>query len=64
MDDIKSNQKESAKGEETNSVQIVLLEKETNLMLGNLKNQSEKMKSLYLDERGLQERLLELHYMV
>ena len=64
MDDIKSNQKELAKGEETNSVQIVLLEKETNLMLGNLKNQSEKMKSLYLDERGLQERLLELHYMV
>ena len=64
MDDIKSNQKELAKGEETNSVQIVLLEKETNLMLGNMKNQSEKMKSLYLDERGLQERLLELHYMV
>ena len=37
-----------------------MLEKETNLMFGNLRNQSEKMKSLYSDERKLQERLSEL----
>ena len=60
VDDIKTNQKELGKGEETNSVQIVMLEKETNLMLGNLRNQSERMKSLYSYESELQERLSEL----
>ena len=60
VDDIKINQKELAKGEETNSVQIVMLEKETNVMLGNLRNQSDTMKSLYSNERELQERLSEL----
>ena len=45
VDDIKINQKELAKGEETNSVQIVMLEKETNVMLGNLRNQSDRMKT-------------------
>ena len=60
VDNIKINQKELAKGEETNSVQIVMLEKETNVMLGNLRNQSDRMKSLYSDERELQERLAEL----
>ena len=60
VDDIKTNQKELAKGEETNSVQIVMLEKETNVMLGNLRNQSDRMKTLYSDERELQERLSEL----
>ena len=49
-----------AKGEEINSVQIVMLEKETNVMLGNLRNQSDSMKNLYSDERELQERLAEL----
>ena len=60
VDDIKTNQKELVKGEETNSVQIVMLEKETNVMLGNLRNQSERMKTLYSDERELQERLSKL----
>ena len=60
VDDIKTNQKELAKGEETNSVQIVMLEKETNVMLGNLRNQSDRMKTLYSDKRELQERLSEL----
>ena len=60
VDDIKINQKELAHGEEINSEQIVMLEKETNVMLGNLRNQSEKMKTLYSDERELQERLAEL----
>ena len=60
VDDIKINQKEIAHGEEVNSEQIVMLEKETNVMLGNLRNQSEKMKTLYSDERELQERLAEL----
>ena len=60
VDDIKINQKELAKGEETNLVQIVMLEKETNVMLGNLRNQSDRMKTLYSDERELQERLSEL----
>ena len=41
-------------------MQIVMLEKETNVMLGNLRNQSDRMKSLYSDERELQERLSEL----
>ena len=59
VDDIKINQKELAKGEEINSVQIVMLEKETNVMLGNLRNQSDSMKNLYSDERELQERLAE-----
>ena len=54
------NQKELAKGEEANSVQIVMLEKETNVMLGNLRNQSDRMKTLYSDERELQERLSDL----
>ena len=60
VDDIKMNQKELAQGEEINSVQIVMLEKETNVMLGNLRNQSDRMKTLYSDERELQERLAEL----
>ena len=36
---------------------MVMLEKEMNVILGN---QSERMKSLYSEERELQERLLEL----
>ena len=60
VDDIKMNQKELAQGEEINSVQIVMLEKETNVMLGNLRNQLDRMKTLYSDERELQERLAEL----
>ena len=60
VDDIKHNQNELKQGEETNSAQIVILEQETNLVLGNLRNQSEKMKTLYSDEKELQERLLEL----
>ena len=60
VDDIKTNQKELVKGEETNSVQIVMLEKEINVMLGNLRNQSDRMKTMYSDKRELQERLAEL----
>ena len=60
VDDIKINQKEIAHGEEMNSEQIVMLEKETNVMLGSLRNQSEKMKTLYSDEKELQERLADL----
>ena len=55
--DIEINQKELARGEETNSVHIVMLEKETNVMFGNLRNQSDRLKTLYSDERELQERL-------
>ena len=36
-----------------NSEQIVMLEKETNVMLGSLRNQSEEMKTLYSDEKEL-----------
>ena len=60
VDDIKINQKEIAHGEEMNSEQIVMLEKETNVMLGSLRNQSEKMKTLYSDEKELHERLADL----
>ena len=38
----------------------MILEKETNVMLGNLRNQSDRMKTLYSDERELQEKLSEL----
>ena len=41
-------------------MQIVMLEKENNVMLGNLRNQSDSMKNLYSDERELEERLAEL----
>ena len=43
MDDIKINQKEFSHGEEINSEHIVMLEKETKVMLGNLRNQSDRM---------------------
>ena len=55
VDDIKINQKELAKSEEINLVQIVMLEKETIVMSGNLRNETDRMKTLYSDERELQE---------